>query len=99
VTRIFLLLLTIVACTGPDQSLAPDGPASEVDGSVADGPVGFGAPCQVVSDMSTECPTGVCAHFNMFSSPGVCTLKCHMDSECPSGSMGPKCNMLGYCRP
>lgn len=97
--RLFALLLTLAACTGPDQMLAPDGPASEFDGSVADGPTDFGAPCQTVTDTSTECSTGVCAHFNMYPSPGLCTLKCNMNSQCPPGSMGPKCNLQGYCRP
>jgi hypothetical protein len=94
VTRIFLLVLTLAACTGPEQTLAPDGPMSEVDG-----PADFGAPCQVVTDMSTECSTGACVHFNMFPSPGLCTMKCTMSSQCPNGSMGPKCNTMGYCRP
>jgi hypothetical protein len=94
VIRLLALLLMLVACTGPEQMLAPDGPPSEIDG-----PTDFGAPCQTVTDMSTECSTGACVHFNMFTSPGLCTMKCTMSSQCPAGSMGQKCNMMGYCRP
>ena len=94
VMRWVFLLFLMVGCTGAEQTLAPDGPASE-----SDGPVDFGAPCQVVTDMSTECSTGACAHFNMFPSPGLCTMKCTMSSDCPPGSMGQKCALTGYCRP
>jgi hypothetical protein len=63
----------------------------------------FGATCTVVSDMSTECASGVCTNsFNMLPTP-VCSQKCTMlgttDTTCPNGSMGQKCNMKGYCRP
>ena len=97
--RLAVLFLLLLACTGPEQTLAPDGPA-QVDAPSDDGGgLPFGAGCQVVSDMSTECAGGVCFHFNMFPSPGVCTQKCTMDAQCPAGSMGPKCNTMGYCRP
>jgi hypothetical protein len=94
VIRLLPLLLLLAACTGPEQTFAPDGPVSTVDG-----PVDFGAPCQTVTNMSTECSTGVCAHFSMFTSPGLCTLACTTNGDCPPGSMGPKCNTNGFCRP
>ena len=63
----------------------------------------FGSDCTVVSDMSTECASGVCTNsINMLPTP-VCSQKCTMlgsdDPTCPNGSMGQKCNMKGYCRP
>jgi hypothetical protein len=97
VIRWLFLLFLIAGCTGAEQTHAPDGPDS--DGSTNDGGLPFGAPCQTVSDTSTECSTGACHHFDMFTSPGLCTLKCTMDTQCPAGSMGPKCNTQGYCRP
>jgi hypothetical protein len=68
------------------------------------GPIGFGSACNTVSNMSTECMSGVCTStFNMFPTP-VCSVQCTMlgsadDPECPNGSMGMKCNQQGYCRP
>jgi hypothetical protein len=67
------------------------------------GTIGFGSACNTVSDTSTECASGVCTNtFNMFPTP-VCSQKCTVlggsDSTCPVGSMGQKCNQMGYCRP
>jgi len=91
-----LLLLLASACTGSESTGRTDGPAGD-DGGMG---LPFGANCQVVTDTSTECATGACHHFDQFpSSPGLCTLKCTADSQCPAGSMGQKCNMQGYCRP
>jgi hypothetical protein len=63
----------------------------------------FGAACSVVSDMSTECASGVCTNTVDQSSTPLCSQKCTMlggtDPTCPVGSMGQKCNMKGYCRP
>jgi hypothetical protein len=61
----------------------------------------FGAACTVVSDTSTECTSGVCTGTIDTAGHPVCSQKCTfgMDSTCPSGSMGMKCNMKGYCRP
>ncbi|TMQ06392.1 MAG: hypothetical protein E6J90_27270 [Deltaproteobacteria bacterium] len=61
----------------------------------------FGAACTMVSDTSTECASGVCTgSIDMIGHP-VCSVKCTygMDATCPSGSMGMKCNMKGYCKP
>jgi hypothetical protein len=84
------LLLTFAGCSGSAPP-APDGPA----------PGTFGATCTVVSNTSTECQSGVCTDsINMLPHP-VCSQTCTFgnDSTCPAGSMGPKCNMKGYCRP
>jgi hypothetical protein len=75
---------------------------SNVDGAAVDGSLPFGAHCNVVSDMSSECASGVCT--NTFDMLGiVCSQKCTMlqatDPSCPVGSMGQKCNLKGYCRP
>ncbi|HEY1556589.1 MAG TPA: hypothetical protein VGF94_17255 [Kofleriaceae bacterium] len=60
---------------------------------------GFGQDCTVVTDTSTECASGVCTDsINMLPTP-VCSTKCTADTDCPTGSMGQKCNMKGYCRP
>ena len=83
----------LAACSGSSPPPAPDasGPA----------PRTFGAPCMTPSDTSTECDSGVCTNtFDMLGHP-VCSQKCTfgMDSTCPSGSSGMKCNMKGYCKP
>lgn len=61
----------------------------------------FGAACVTASDTSTECDSMVCTGtIDMVGHP-VCSQKCTfgMDATCPSGSMGMKCNRMGYCRP
>ena len=83
----------LVACSGNSPGPGPDagGPA----------PRTFGASCVTVSDTSTECDSGVCTgSVDMIGHP-VCSVKCTfgMDSTCPTGSAGQKCNMKGYCRP
>ena len=87
-----LLLLLLAGCPGSSPKPGPDGPAAGT----------FGATCTTVVDTgSTECTSGVCTNtFDMFPTP-VCSQKCTpgMDSTCPSGSMGMKCNMKGYCKP
>jgi hypothetical protein len=92
--------LVVSACTGPDSpplhdAAIADAPALS-DGS---GLLAFGATCHTVTDQSTECATGACHFFEMFPPPGVCTLKCTADPQCPTGSLGKKCNQMGYCRP
>ncbi|HTR54912.1 MAG TPA: hypothetical protein VMJ10_29700 [Kofleriaceae bacterium] len=93
-----VLVVMVVACSSKSAS-KPDAPPA--DAALTNQP--FGAVCTVVSDMSTECASGVCTNsFNMFPTP-VCSVKCTMlgstDPVCPNGSMGQKCNMKGYCRP
>jgi len=85
----------IVACNS-GSSPSPDAPGGH-------GTLGFGSACNTVSDMSTECASGVCTNsFNMLPTP-VCSQKCTVlggsDASCPQGSMGQKCNAQGYCRP
>lgn len=85
--------LILAACAGDAASPGPDanGPAART----------FGASCVTVSDTSSECDSGVCTGtIDMVGHP-VCSAKCTfgMDSTCPMGSVGQKCNMKGYCRP
>jgi len=92
-----LISLGVAACTSGDAPKA-DAPAADSAGGGA-----FGAACTTVSDTSTECTSHVCTNsFNQLPTP-VCSQKCTVlggtDSTCPSGSMGQKCNMQGYCRP
>jgi hypothetical protein len=86
-------ILALVACSSGSSSPKPDagGPA----------PGTFGATCTVVSNMSTECNSGVCTDTVDMAGHPVCSQQCTFgnDSTCPSGSMGMKCNMKGYCRP
>lgn len=86
-----LLALGMAACTSGSSG-------STVDAA----PGAFGATCTTVVDTgSTECTSGVCTNsFDMVGHP-VCSQKCPAGdgSTCPSGSMGMKCNMQGYCRP
>jgi hypothetical protein len=88
--------LAFIAC-GSNNPPAVD---AHTNGSGA----AFGSACNTVSNMSTECMSGVCTNtFNMFPTP-ICSVQCTMlgsadDPECPNGSMGMKCNQMGYCRP
>ena len=89
-----LACLALAACSA-------DAPPPMIDAPAGSG-AGFGSACTVVSDQSTECASHVCTNsFNMLGT--VCSVKCTMlggtDPVCPSGSMGQKCNMQGYCRP
>ena len=92
--RLFLVCsLVLAACTGDSPSPGVDaaGPAART----------FGAACVTVSDTSTECDSMVCTgSFDMITHP-VCSVKCTfgMDSTCPMGASGQKCNMKGYCKP
>ena len=83
--------LALAACSGGTPAPAPDAPAAGA----------FGARCTTVSDSSTECTSGVCTDTIDKIGYPVCSVKCTygMDSTCPVGSMGQKCNMKGYCRP
>lgn len=73
------------------QSMEPDGGASADSGSAGQP---FGATCT----MDQECAMGlVCRSFNMLGM--VCTQTCTDSNQCPSGSMGQRCNMQGLCRP
>lgn len=85
-------LLALAACSSSGGSKpSPDGPAAGA----------FGAPCTTVSNMSTECTSGVCTNtIDQLGHP-VCSEQCTYgnDSTCPSGSSGQKCNMKGYCKP
>jgi hypothetical protein len=97
--QLFFVAL-LVACSS-NSTPSVDAPGSG-SGS-GSGKIAFGSDCTTVSDMSTECASGVCTNsFNMFPTP-VCSQKCTnlggSDSTCPVGSMGQKCNMQGYCRP
>jgi hypothetical protein len=89
--------LALCACGVGAQS-----PPGSVDGG-GDGGLPFGATCTTVSDMSTECASGVCT--NTFDTLGhsvcsqICTVLSGTDPTCPMGSSGQKCNMKGYCKP
>ena len=55
----------------------------------------------MVNNTSTECASHVCTDtFDMIGHP-VCSQMCTvgMDSACPAGSTGQKCNMKGFCKP
>jgi hypothetical protein len=58
------------------------------------GGAGFGIEC--AGDPDCAAPL-VCRSVGMLGL--VCTSECTEDSDCPPGSMGPKCNMMGLCRP
>ena len=98
--RHFLIVgaTTLWACSNTVET-SIDAPRS-IDAPAAAG--SFGATCTTVSDTSTECTSHVCTNtFNMFPTP-LCSQKCMAgtaDPTCPSGSMGMKCNLQGYCRP
>jgi hypothetical protein len=82
----------VVGCHGSSKPAPDSGPA----------PGTFGAACTVVSNMSTECMSGVCTNsFDAYPHP-ICSQQCvagTMDPSCPIGSQGQHCNMQGYCKP
>lgn len=89
--KVVAVALLLAACSGD--------PPSSPDASTAKG--AFGATCSVTSDMSTECESGVCTDSFDMLGHDVCSQKCDTatPTTCPSGSMGQKCNMKGYCKP
>jgi hypothetical protein len=97
VARSALAALLLSSCSGD--------PPKTVDASTADGPAAgaFGAACVTATDTSTECVSGVCTSSIDTLGHPVCSKKCTVlggtDPTCPTGSMGQKCNMKGYCRP
>ena len=103
--RVFLcaIVLAFTACSSDPAPVADA--AIHVDAPPPDGLAAgsFGAACTTVSDTSTECTSGVCTNtINMIPHP-VCSKKCTVlggtDPACPAGTMGTKCNQMGYCRP
>ncbi len=98
--KILLFALVLAGCSSNDPAPKMDAAAGSGSGH---GSGAFGAACTTVTDTgSTECASGVCTDsFNMTAPE--CSQKCTMlmstDPSCPSGSMGMKCNMKGYCRP
>jgi hypothetical protein len=92
-------VLALAACSGstpttPVDAVGPDAPANQP----------FGALCNTATDSgSTECMSGVCTSTIDMLMHDVCSQTCTVlggtDPTCPTGSMGQKCNMKGYCRP
>lgn len=69
-----------------------------VPDSQPDGSNGQGSRCWNVSDDSAECSMRVCT--DTFPELGlICTLKCHVSTDCPLGEFQDLCNASGYCRP
>jgi hypothetical protein len=92
-------LVGLVGCSG-DPPKTVDAPAAAVDGPAAGA---FGATCVTPTDTSTECTSGVCTNSFDMLGHSVCSQKCTVfggtDPTCPTGAMGQKCNMKGYCKP
>lgn len=82
----------------PDVAIGPDAaptdalPADSAPDAAAGLP--FGSPCAEDRDCQ---PDLVCRSVGMLGL--VCSRECTEDADCPAGSMGPKCNMMGLCRP
>ncbi|HEY1816879.1 MAG TPA: hypothetical protein VGG74_31240 [Kofleriaceae bacterium] len=98
------LVAAFCAATACNSGNSPSVDAAGSGSGSNHGSIAFGSACNTVSDMSTECASGVCTNtINQDPTP-VCSVKCTMigsadDAECPNGSMGMKCNGMGYCRP
>jgi hypothetical protein len=91
--KLLAFAIALAACSGS----APPSPPVDAMGALG----AFGATCQVTSDMSTECTSGVCTNTIDQLGHDVCSQKCTVgvDSTCPVGSAGQKCNGKGYCKP
>jgi hypothetical protein len=85
--------LVLSACSSNSPAPGPD----------ASGTGLFGAACTTVSDTSNECMGKACTNTIDMAGHNVCSQTCTMlnaqDPSCPTGSMGQKCNMKGYCKP
>ncbi len=85
----------MAACSGSSPPASPDAALGH--------DLAFGAKCSVVSDMSTECTSGVCTNTIDQLGYAVCSQKCTVlggtDPTCPQGPSAQKCNMKGYCKP
>src|SRR5262245_25216664 len=79
------------ACGGTDDPTSDAG--VDVTRDAGDMMSAFGEACTQDSD----CMSNTCRLFMMLGN--VCTVLCTQPTECPSGSMGQKCNMMGFCRP
>ncbi len=93
------LVVAVLALAGCSGST----PKSTFDASV-DAPSNqpFGSRCVTVTNMSTECASGVCTNtFDQLGYP-VCSQQCTVlggtDPTCPMGPSAQKCNMKGYCK-
>jgi hypothetical protein len=83
--------------TFPDANGQADATAADLGVADAGGTAlaGFGEACTGDTDCDPAVP--VCRNFNQVGM--VCTKTCISDGDCPSGSMGQRCNMMGVCRP
>ena len=83
-----LLVAWLAGCGDDASGTTPDAAGNSC---TADGGA-FGAPCTE----ACGCASGVCHQFG--EGPRACTISCTMDTQCPSGSEGMKCNNMGVCR-
>jgi hypothetical protein len=82
------------ATPADDATVLPDAaPAMDA----AAGNLAFGATCDPAND---QCDATMGLSCHLFGQLGnVCTKSCGQDTDCPVGSQGQKCNMMGLCRP
>jgi hypothetical protein len=83
-----LLVAWLAGCSDDGGSATPDA----ATGCAVDGGGAFGDTC---TD-ACGCASGVCHQYG--DGTRACTLSCTMDSQCPAGSEGMKCNNMGVCR-
>jgi hypothetical protein len=95
VALLLLVLLFVSACgDATDEPPSDTGLSSaQNDAGMGSGSAAFGEACAQDSD----CTSATCRHFEMLGD--VCTALCTDNAACPSGTMGQKCNMNGFCRP
>ncbi len=71
-----------------------DSGTTGADSGTTSGTVPFGGTCTV----DANCTTGfICRPFGQLGN--VCTKTCTVNTDCPVGSQGQKCNQMGLCRP
>ncbi len=87
-------VLALVGCAGNTPKSMPD--------AALGSNLPCGAKCQIASDMSTECTSGVCTNSFDMLGYSICSQKCTMlmaiDPTCPAGT-SQMCNKKGYCKP
>jgi hypothetical protein len=90
---------TGVVDTGPPDTGVPEDTGVTDDAAAMDaaGALPFGATCDPAND---QCDASMMLSCHLFGQLGdVCTKPCVQNSDCPVGSMGQKCSMMGFCRP
>ncbi len=85
--------MEVTGVTAPIELLEVTGVVTLADAASCAATRAFGEAC---TD-ACECASALC--FTFGDGTSACTQTCSSDAECPVGSMGQRCNLMGVCRP